>query len=76
MCIDNSILDRGTLEEHSRNKCKYQSRVKRILYYNVTGSTDCGISAKKMLDAALSSSKLWMETMSINIDKINSDKCK
>ena len=76
MCIDNSIFDRGTLEEHSRNKCKYQSRVKRILYYNVTGSTDCGISAKKMLDAALSSSKLWMETMSINIDKINSDKCK
>ena len=74
MCIDKSIFDRGTLDEHSKSECIYEWRVKRILFYNVVGKTDCGRCAKSMLDTAMSSSILWKETMRKNIVKIISDK--
>lgn len=70
MAIGTDIPNCGTMEMHNTGNCLHKDRIKRILLYDLVGSTDCGISAYNRLDPLLRNHRLWIDMMAKNIRKI------
>ena len=70
MSFSKDIPDRGTLEDHTNNRCKHQKRIKRVLLYGVENVQDPGVSARDLLVSVLSNPVHWFSVMSKNIDTI------